>query len=114
MTNSIANGLDNIFNLEKDNGEVSVVDGDHMSSFSKTVEGFRLRNKILAKKFGHFSSFLDEFIPALLRELQATKGEVMVVFEHIESLKQKLTSLERHKQKQDKNNFWQRLNTSSL
>ena len=78
MTNSIANGLDNIFNLEKDNVEVSVVDGDHMSSFSKTVEGFQLRNKILAVKFGHFSSFLDEFIAALLRKLQATKGEVML------------------------------------
>lgn len=101
MANSIRDSLDNISDLEKDNGEVSAVDGDFILSFSKTVEGFQLRNKILAEKFGRFSSYLDEFIAALLKKLQVTRDEFVVVFEHIESLKQKVNSLEMHKQEQD-------------
>ncbi|PON42343.1 TGN-related, localized SYP41 interacting protein [Parasponia andersonii] len=103
VTNSIADGPDNISSLKKDNGdgEVSVVDGDLISSFSKTLEGLQLRDKILAEKFAHFSSFLDEFVATLLRKLEVTKGEVVVVFEHIESLKQKVNSLETHKQEQE-------------
>ncbi|EXB82445.1 hypothetical protein L484_027619 [Morus notabilis] len=99
-TKSITDSLDDTFNFEKENGEVSVADGDHVSSFGKTVEGFRLRNKILAERFERFSLFIDEFIAALLRKLQATKEEVVVVFEHIETLKQKVNSLEVYKQEQ--------------
>ncbi|PON91427.1 TGN-related, localized SYP41 interacting protein [Trema orientale] len=103
VTNSIADGPDNISSLKKDNGdgEVSIIDGDLISSFSKTLEGLQLRDKILAEKYAHFSSFLDEFVAALLRKLEVTKGEVVVVFEHIESLKQKVNSLETHKQEQE-------------
>ncbi|KAM6589501.1 hypothetical protein CsatA_012106 [Cannabis sativa] len=100
-TNSIPDDFGDMFNIEKDNYEISVVDGDLVSSFNKITEGFQLRNKILAEKFGHFSSFLDEFIAALLGKLQVTSDEVMVVFEHIEFLKQKVNGLEMHKQEQD-------------
>ncbi|XP_062110542.1 trans-Golgi network-localized SYP41-interacting protein 1 [Humulus lupulus] len=101
VINSIADGFGDIFDIEKDNYEFSVVDGDLISSFSKITEGFQLRNKILAEKFGHFSSFLDEFIAALMRKLQVASDEVVVVFEHFESLKQKVNGLEMHKQEQD-------------
>lgn len=100
-TKSFVHSLDDTFNHENDNGEISVVDGDHVWSFGKTVEVFRLRNKVLAERFGCFSSFIDEFIAALLRKLQVTRDEMVVVFEHVESLKQKVNSLEEYKQEQE-------------
>lgn len=60
-----------------------------------------MRNKVLAERFGRYSSFIDEFIAALLRKLQVTRDEMVVVFEHVESLKQKVNSLEEYKQEQE-------------
>ncbi|KAL5552700.1 hypothetical protein UlMin_040101 [Ulmus minor] len=95
---SFADGLDNNFDPKNYNGDVNVAEGDH---FRKTVEGFKLRDKFLVEKFGHFSSSIEEFIAALLRKLEETSDDASVVLEHIQSLKQKVDSLEMHKQEQD-------------
>lgn len=65
------------------------------------MEGFQSKNKILADKFEGFSSLVDEFIAALLRKLQAVEDGVVVIVEHIESLKQKTKNLEMYKQEQE-------------
>lgn len=97
MTKSFLDGFSDVFNLEKDNSEVQIADGDDVSSFRKIVEGFQLRDKTFAEKFERFSSFIDEFIAALLRKLQATRDEA---FEHTETLKEKLNSLEMYEHEQ--------------
>ncbi|XP_057485762.1 trans-Golgi network-localized SYP41-interacting protein 1-like [Actinidia eriantha] len=95
-------GLDNIENVEMDNGEDNAEDGDGLeSSFRKTVEMFHFRNKILEGKVEAFSTSMDEFIAALLTKLQATRDELVLKLEHMKSLKQKLNSLEMGRQAQE-------------
>ncbi|KAF3431132.1 hypothetical protein FNV43_RR25862 [Rhamnella rubrinervis] len=97
VTKSFSDGFIDVFNLEKDNNEVQIADVDDVSSFRKIVEALQLRDKTLAEKFEHCSSFIDKFIAALLRKLQAMRDEA---FEHTETLKEKLNSLEIYKQEQ--------------
>jgi len=103
FTKPFSDNLDNnIVNVEIDNSWVSASSGDNISShFRKSVEGFQSKNKFLADKFEGFSSFVDEFIAALLRKLQAVEDGAVVIVEHIESLKQKTKNLEMYKQEQE-------------
>ncbi|XP_057949438.1 trans-Golgi network-localized SYP41-interacting protein 1 [Malania oleifera] len=98
----ISESPENIMSVEIDDGNLDVADGDNISScLIKTVEGFHLRNKTLIDKFEGFSTFMDDFIASLLGELQATKHEVIVMLEHLESLKQKVKNMEIYKQEQE-------------
>ena len=97
-----SDSLNNIVDVEMENGWVTAADGDSISShFRKTVEGFQLRNKHIADKFEGFSSFLDEFITALLRKLQETQDGVVFVLEHVDTLKQKSKNLEMFQQEHE-------------
>ncbi|XP_050130436.1 trans-Golgi network-localized SYP41-interacting protein 1-like isoform X2 [Malus sylvestris] len=100
-TKSFSDGLDNIYSVEKDNGEASVSDADMSSYLKKTAEKFQLRDNILAENVERFSSSVDEFIANLLRNLQAIRDEVITMSENMESVKEKATNLEISKQEQE-------------
>lgn len=94
--------INDLDNNEIEDDEVLVADVDNISSsFRKTADGFRMRNKILADKLEGFSSFLDEFIAALLRKLQTTRDEVIKMAQSIESLNQKLKIMEAYKKEHE-------------
>ncbi|KAL6186403.1 hypothetical protein ACLB2K_042523 [Fragaria x ananassa] len=102
VTKSFSDGLVNIVSVEKDSAEVNGADGDDIPSYLKTiVERLQLRDMVLSQNFEGFSSFIDEFIETLLRNLQARSDEVAAMFEHMESYKQKANNLELHKQEQE-------------
>ncbi|XP_057508982.1 trans-Golgi network-localized SYP41-interacting protein 1-like isoform X1 [Actinidia eriantha] len=92
----ISDGLDNIENVEMDNGEGNGLE----SSFRKTMEVFHFRNKILEGKVEAFSTSMDDFIAALLKKLQATRDDLVLKLEHMKSLKEKVNSLEMGRQAQ--------------
>ncbi|XP_059633606.1 trans-Golgi network-localized SYP41-interacting protein 1 isoform X2 [Cornus florida] len=97
----ISAGLDDIGKFEMDNGVVDAADGDDIPSyFRKAVDGFHLRNRILADKVEGFSTTLDELIVALLTKLQATRDKVINTFKHMKSLNEKVKNMEldRHEQ----------------
>lgn len=97
-----AAGLDNIANGDMNKGHANAEDGDSLESyFSKTVEGFHLRNKILADNVEGYSAFMDEFIAALLTKLLATRDGLMLKGDQIISLKQKVDNLEMVRQAQE-------------
>ncbi|GFZ00025.1 TGN-related, localized SYP41 interacting protein [Actinidia rufa] len=97
----ISDGLDNIENVEMDNGEGNVEDGNGLeSSFRKTMEVFHFRNQILEGKVEAFSTSMDDFITTLLKKLQATRDELVLKLEHMKSLKEKVNSLEMGRQAQ--------------
>ncbi|KAL5760021.1 hypothetical protein ACOSQ2_018859 [Xanthoceras sorbifolium] len=99
VTTPFANDLNNI---EIENGEMHVADADNIHScFRKTGEEFQIRNKLLGDKFEGFSSSLDEIIALLLRKLQRTKDEVIRMTLNMESLKQKVESMDTYKQEQE-------------
>ncbi|KAL6966574.1 hypothetical protein U1Q18_032355 [Sarracenia purpurea var. burkii] len=94
--------LDNITNVDTDNCKGNAEDGDSLESyFRKQVEGFHFRNKILADKVECFSTFLDEFIAALMTKLRATRDKLAVKLEEMKSLKQRVNNLEMLKQVQE-------------
>ncbi|KAG6654866.1 myosin heavy chain, non-muscle [Carya illinoinensis] len=100
FTKPFSDSIDSIAGVEIDYSWASA-DSDNISShFRNAVEGFQWRNKILADKFEGFSSVVDEFVASLLRKLQAAENGVVVLFEHIESLRQKTKDLEMYKQEQ--------------
>ncbi|KAF7124218.1 hypothetical protein RHSIM_Rhsim12G0037200 [Rhododendron simsii] len=95
-------GLDNIANGDMNKGHANAEDGDSLESyFSKTVEGFHLRNKILTDNVEGCSAFMDEFIAALLTKLLATRDGLMLKGDQIISLKQKVDNLEMVRQAQE-------------
>ncbi|XP_058195148.1 uncharacterized protein LOC131311639 [Rhododendron vialii] len=74
-----AAGVDNIANGDMNKGHANAEDGDSLESyFSKTVEGFHLRNKILADNVEGCSALMDEFIAALLTKLLTTRDGLML------------------------------------
>ncbi|KAL6969338.1 hypothetical protein U1Q18_029054 [Sarracenia purpurea var. burkii] len=94
--------LDNIANVDTDNCKGNAEDGDSFESyFRKQVEGFHFRNKIIADKVECFSTFLDEFIAALMTKLRATRDKLAVKLEEMKSLKQRVNNLEMLKQAQE-------------
>ncbi|KAM5568056.1 hypothetical protein ABKV19_015896 [Rosa sericea] len=102
VTKSFSDGLVNIVSVEKDNAEVNGADGNDIPSYLKTtVERLQLRDMVLSQNFERFSSFIDEFIETLLRNLQARSDEVAVMFEHMQSFKQKANNLEIYKHEQE-------------
>lgn len=97
-----SDGLDGIVNVGMANDEANPADGNDISSyFRKTVDAFHSRNTILADKIEGFSTSMDGFIAVLLQKLQATRDEVIVVLDHVESLKQKMKNMEMQKQAQE-------------
>ncbi|XP_065875469.1 trans-Golgi network-localized SYP41-interacting protein 1 isoform X2 [Euphorbia lathyris] len=95
--------LGNIVNIEMEDDDVNAADVDKISlSFKKIVEGFQLRDRTLMDNIVGFSTFTDKFAEALLGKLRATKDEVTVIFEHMESVKQEMKNMEMQKEEQGK------------
>lgn len=77
------------------NGEPNATDGDNITlHLGKIVDGFELRNKILAENIGCYSASMDDLIKAILRKLELTKSKALPVIELTESLKQKVRDAE--------------------
>ncbi|CAN1137323.1 Trans-Golgi network-localized SYP41-interacting protein 1 [Linum perenne] len=94
---------DGILSSEMENGDVNSADLDNISLyFKKFSDGLQMKNKILAENFEGFSSFMEEFVEAMLSRLRATKDAVIVTFEQMESMKQKMMDVEIHKEEQDR------------
>ena len=84
------------------NDEANPVDSNDLSSlFRKTVDGFHSRNRILGDKIEGFSNHMDEFMAVLFQKLHATRDEVIVVLDHVESLKQKMKNVDMRIQAQE-------------
>ncbi|KAK6922336.1 hypothetical protein RJ641_012843 [Dillenia turbinata] len=95
--------VENIMNLEMNNGEVTAADRDNIPLYlSKIVEGFHLKDKALAEKFERLSTLADEFFSHLLEELQATKDSIVVTVDQVESLKQNVETREKYMEALDK------------
>lgn len=96
-------GLGNIGNREMISDKVNAADVNNISLyFKKTVEGFQSRNAVLMDNFEGFSASIGEFIEALLGKLRATVDAVTIISERMESMKQKINSVEMHKEEQEK------------
>ncbi|XP_047318944.1 trans-Golgi network-localized SYP41-interacting protein 1 [Impatiens glandulifera] len=94
--------LDNIANVEVDN-EGETADGDNKESYHNTiVEKFHLRQNTLENTFETLSSFVDEFLAALLTKLQVTRDEVLLVLDNNVSLKDKMFHLEKERDEHEK------------
>ncbi|WCJ38643.1 Trans-Golgi network-localized SYP41-interacting protein 1 [Euphorbia peplus] len=103
LTEAFPYELDNTVNIEMEDDDVNAAEVDKISlGFKKIVEGFQLRDRTLMENIVGFSSFTDKFAETLLGKLRATKDEVTVIFEHMESLKQKMKNMEMQKEEQGK------------
>lgn len=80
--------------VEDDVGNISL-------SFRKIMEEIWLKNKKFTDYFEGISSSMDGFIADLLKQVEATREEVAFVCGHVESLKEMVKNLERHKQEQE-------------
>ncbi|KAJ7945492.1 myosin-10 isoform X1 [Quillaja saponaria] len=90
------------FDVEVYSGEVNDVNTNDISSYiRKNVEGFQLRNKIIEDNFDRFSYFIDEYISSVLGKLLATENDITSMSKHMEALKEKVRSMEIHKQDQE-------------
>ncbi|KAK4716003.1 hypothetical protein R3W88_014341 [Solanum pinnatisectum] len=77
------------------NGEPNATDGDNITlHLGKIVDGFELRNKILAENIGCYSASMDGLIKAILRKLELTRSKALPVIELTESLKHKVRDAE--------------------
>lgn len=65
------------------------------------MDGFQLRNKILAENIGCYSALMDDLIKAILKKLELTKSKALPVIELTESLKQKVRDAEVGRQAQE-------------
>ncbi|XP_016547123.2 trans-Golgi network-localized SYP41-interacting protein 1 isoform X2 [Capsicum annuum] len=82
-------------NEEVANGEPSATDGDNITfHIGKIVDGFQLRNKILAENIGSYSRLMDDLIKAILKKLELTKSKTLPLIELTESLKQNVSNAE--------------------
>ncbi|CAA3026320.1 Hypothetical predicted protein [Olea europaea subsp. europaea] len=100
ISNILPSSFDNICNVEVVNGEVNATDGDNMLlHIGKMVEGFHLKDKIIADKFKNLSAFTDESNSTLLRKLYITKDRMISMLELIKSLKQRVKDEETDKQR---------------
>ncbi|KAJ9176261.1 hypothetical protein P3X46_011596 [Hevea brasiliensis] len=103
VTKPFPHDLGNIVNIEMVDDNVNAADVNNISLyFKKTVEGFQSQNAILMDNFEGFSAFIGEFIEALLGKLRATGDAVTIIFEHMESMKQKMKNMEMHNEEQEK------------
>ncbi|GKV14663.1 hypothetical protein SLEP1_g25503 [Rubroshorea leprosula] len=87
--------LDSIVDIEVDSGDVNAIDGGDISScFAKTAEGLQMRDKIISDKLEDFSSFIEESVAALLKELLAIENQIGMTVEQVESLKERVKCME--------------------
>ncbi|XP_042504098.1 putative leucine-rich repeat-containing protein DDB_G0290503 isoform X2 [Macadamia integrifolia] len=94
--------LDSMPNGTLFNSETRTVDLENIPTcLAKAVEGFSMKNKLLEDKFEGFSSSLDELIAFLISSLRATKDDVIVMLERMDSLNEKVRDLEAHKESQE-------------
>ncbi|XP_050206268.1 trans-Golgi network-localized SYP41-interacting protein 1 [Mercurialis annua] len=101
-TKPFLHDIGNTVDIQMDDGDLNVADIDNISKlFKKTIEGFQLQNANLAGNFEGFSTFIDEFIEALLIKLRETDDAVSNIFEHIDSVDQKMKNIEINKWEQD-------------
>ncbi|KAA8529685.1 hypothetical protein F0562_034215 [Nyssa sinensis] len=71
----VSAGFENIGNVEMHNGELNEADGDNIASyFTKAVEEFNMRNKILTDEAKGFFTCMNEFIAALSSKITGNKG----------------------------------------
>lgn len=97
------NGLSDAVNIEMENYEVNAVSyEDVCSCFRKIAEGFKMKNKVLADKFEGFSACLDELVSYLLSKMQATRDDLINLFDYTESLNQTLKNMEIHNKEKEK------------
>ncbi|KAG7032332.1 hypothetical protein SDJN02_06377, partial [Cucurbita argyrosperma subsp. argyrosperma] len=91
------------FAVENESGKVVVEDdvGNISLSFRKIMEEIWLKNKKFTDHFEGISSSMDGFIADLLKQVEATREEVVFVCGHVESLKEMVKNLEMHKQEQE-------------
>ncbi|CAN0896346.1 Trans-Golgi network-localized SYP41-interacting protein 1 [Linum grandiflorum] len=83
--------------------DVGSADLDNVSLyFKKFSDGLQLRSKILTENFEGLSSFTDEFAEALLSKLRKTKDAIILAFERMELMKQKMMDMETSKEEQDR------------
>ncbi|CAI9779378.1 unnamed protein product [Fraxinus pennsylvanica] len=100
ISNILPSSCDNIRNVEVVNGEVNAADGENLLlHIGKMVEGFHLKDKIIADKFENLSAFTDEYNSTLLRKLYITKDRMISMLELIKSLKQRVKDVETDKQR---------------
>ncbi|CAN0929299.1 Trans-Golgi network-localized SYP41-interacting protein 1 [Linum grandiflorum] len=94
---------DGILSGEMENGDVNSIDLDNVSLyFKKFSDGLQMRSKIVAENFKGFSSFMEEFVEAMLSKLRTTKDAVIDTLEHVESMKQKMIDIEIRKEEQER------------
>ncbi|KAL2547157.1 hypothetical protein Fot_16390 [Forsythia ovata] len=102
ISSTFPSSLDNVLNVEMVDGEVYAADDESMSlRIGKLVEGFYLKDKILADKFDDFSKCMDESNAAMLRKLDITKDRMISMLELIKYLKQKVKDIETDKRRQE-------------
>ncbi|XP_043723243.1 putative leucine-rich repeat-containing protein DDB_G0290503 isoform X2 [Telopea speciosissima] len=94
--------LDSMPNGTMVNSETRAVDLENISTcLTKAVEGFSMKNKLLADKFEGFSSSMDELIAFLISALRATRDDVIDMLQHMDSLNGKVRDLESYKESQE-------------
>ncbi|XP_059316365.1 trans-Golgi network-localized SYP41-interacting protein 1 [Lycium ferocissimum] len=87
--------VNDALNEEFTNGEPNATDGDNVTlHLGKIVDGFQLRNKILAENIGSYSALMDDLIKDILKKLELTKSKALPLIELTESLKQKVKDAE--------------------
>ncbi|KAJ8569670.1 hypothetical protein K7X08_006247 [Anisodus acutangulus] len=87
--------VNDALNEEIANGEPNATGGDNITlHLGKIVDGFQLRNKIIAENIGCYSASMDDLIKAILKKLELTKSKALPVIELTESLKQKVRDAE--------------------
>ncbi|MCD7463045.1 hypothetical protein HAX54_049852 [Datura stramonium] len=87
--------VNDALNEEVSNCEPNATGGDDITlHLGKIVDGFQLRNKILAENIGCYSALMDDLIKVILKKLELTKSKTLSVIELTESLKQKVRDAE--------------------
>ncbi|XP_055810432.1 trans-Golgi network-localized SYP41-interacting protein 1 [Solanum dulcamara] len=88
---SVLSVVNDALNEEVASGEPNATDGDSVTlHLGKIVDGFQLRNKILAENIGCYSALMDDLIKAILKKLELTKSKALPMIQLTESLKQKV------------------------
>ncbi|KAL7093851.1 hypothetical protein ACP275_11G064900 [Erythranthe tilingii] len=102
LPTTLPSSLDIALNLDILDDEVNAVDIESIMLYiEKMNEGFHLKGKIMADKFGKLSTLMDGSIASLLRRLHVTKDRVISITRYAESLKQRVENINTDKQRQE-------------
>ncbi|MCL7023333.1 hypothetical protein MKW94_017094 [Papaver nudicaule] len=94
--------LENFHNDTMHNNEGSAADPNNISSyFTKIVEGFNMKNRLIKDNFEGFSGSMDDHVAVLTEALQQTMDGVVAMLETMESLKQQVKNVESHNSEQE-------------